>query len=171
MTARPDSAAHLRRILDHAPVGIVVTDAEGLVVTWSRHAAEIFGCEEAAALDRPLASLFPGPARRQVRSLLAGGADQAPAPRLLERRSPGGTPQLLELTAVPLTAEEGGPGTLVLVQDATERFRHLHQHRQAEDLLATRARQQAAVAVLGQRALAESDLQALFTEASRLVSE
>jgi signal transduction histidine kinase/PAS domain-containing protein len=71
-----------------------------------------------------------------------------------------GTGYYYEARVVPLLDDQ----TIVIIRDISE-------HRRAEEELRARARQQATVAALGQRGLAESDLSALLDEAVARIAD
>ena len=99
------------------------TDADGLVVTWSRGAERVFGFLAPEILDRPAAMLFPDHVRPEVKVLfdaVAGG--DAVEKVETEVRRKGGMPIPISLTISPLLDEAGrAVGSVVVAQDITEK--------------------------------------------------
>ncbi|MGC2855363.1 ATP-binding protein [Novispirillum sp. DQ9] len=116
------SEARFRALLEAVPEGVVVSDAAGLVRTFSPAAERLFGHGAAAALGRPVRALMPDhPAGPTASREVAG------------RRADGST-VMLDLTVDAVTI--GGETLLVgVARDATER-------RRAEDYL-RRAKEEA----------------------------
>ncbi|MGB3634386.1 MAG: PAS domain S-box protein, partial [Rubrobacteraceae bacterium] len=99
----------------------------------------------------------------QLPGSLALRGEEPPA-QVMRYRQPGGQVRWLVSMVTPVFNEEGGVQLIIsIVRDITE-------SRKAEGALRTRARQQAAVADISKRALAEADLAALMDEAVAVVS-
>jgi len=115
-TRAASSAGHvLDRLLDVAPVGIVLLDAEGRVLAWNQAASRITGTSERAAIGAGLAHALRAIDPAQVQRALEGGGEavEVAAPqrhRFVE----------LSATRVPLDHDEG---LLIVVQDVSERVR------------------------------------------------
>ena len=115
--ASPGAAGQvLDRLLDKAPVGVALLSADGRVVAWNQAAMRITGTTERGAIGSGLAhalrALDPGQVQRALEGAAADAIEVAPDHRH----------RFVEVTAtrVPLGTEDG---TLVIVQDVTERVR------------------------------------------------
>ena len=120
---RQTSALYLDRLLDHAPIGVVIVDAEGRIRAWNRHAGVIFDLNERQAMNRRLASLFPEAEHNRLHSFLADHREaphDAP-PETFVRAGARAVLQYLDVTATSVEGRDEEPGTMVLFQDVTQR--------------------------------------------------
>jgi len=152
-------------VLSQVTDTIVVADVNGLVTTWNAGAETIFGRQAAEAVGQPVASLITNrmatPRDGDLHSALATGSNWRGDAEVVR---PSGDTVFVEATLRSLTDEAGGPsGTLIVAHDVDAR-------RRAELEAGIRARQQAAIASLGQRALAGIDLQWLIDQAMSMAS-
>lgn len=127
-TARPApplAIQYLGRLLERAPIGVALLDAQGRIVGLNRRAGDILGRGETEVLGTPLEALFPRPHQDRLRELVARAAraeaDEALLPEVLERAPAEDRLQHLEVIAAGLTGREGERGAMVLLQDVTER--------------------------------------------------
>ena len=154
--------AHL---LSQVTDAIVVSDSGGLITTWNPGAEALFGQPADAALGRPLQEVIMQrtAANRGSdlrRTITAGGEWRGDA----EIIRPSGESVFIEATLRALHDENGVTrGHLLIGHDVDAR-------RRAELDAEVRARQQAAVASLGQRALAGIDLDLLLKQAVSLAN-
>lgn len=112
--------AVLRGILDHAPIGVAVLDANGSVRGWNSVAGEIVGQRERAALGQPFADFLPDDERGRWEEHLRD---------VLERRRPvingvfhgafAGHVRHVEITSARLPGPERS--VLIILQDVSER--------------------------------------------------
>lgn len=120
-----ESEAFHRTLTDTVPVGLVVTDRDG-VVTWSSPAfRELAGAasEEEVAGSPLSAWLDAGAGKPAVENRRAPReADAAPSPREVRLRTRDGRTLWADLVSAPLFRSDGGySGAIVAVQDSTAR--------------------------------------------------
>ena len=167
-SAREETEARMRAIVDTAVDGIIVMDDRGTVESFNRAAERIFGYAAEEVISRNVAMLMPPPYREEhdgylaryhatgERRIIGVGREVA------GRRKDGGTfPLDLAVSEMRLDGRRLYTG---LVRDVTAR-------KQAEEALRVRASRQAAVALLGQEALASHDVASVLEDAAHLVAE
>lgn len=159
------------KILGSIGEAVIAIDKSGLI-TFMNDRAEIFlSCRRHDAIGRHLTEILsmvddqpPSRTKRSLARVLrkGGRVDFMTSARC---RAENGAGRLLESSAAPIKNPQDNITEAVLVcRDITE-------CRQAEEDLRARARQQAVVAELGQRALAGTDLPTLLQEACVLVAQ
>ncbi len=118
-----EPARYLDRLLDYAPIGIVAVDQDGRVTEWNRRAREILALGAPEAVGQRLLSLFPELAGAGLEAMLrdALAAGRTRGPEVLERRTPAGEPQHVEVTTGPLNSHDGHASALVLLEDVSTR--------------------------------------------------
>ncbi len=121
-------------ILESLDDGLVVFDADERIVRWNHALESFYGVRRADAIDRPMEEVFDAPfveALRAARREDPHGATLFKVP-LSGRRSnaegdaSAGSRLLINATAVPLqnpTGPEGVAGTILLIENITERVR------------------------------------------------
>ena len=141
----PTSAAArdlLGQLLDNAPVGVLLTDAAGVVRGHNRRAARILERSDRDMLGSCVAEHFPDDAERWhdlLRTLNAGagaeaGAAASPAAgSWLFLRRPGSGERHIEVTAAPVRGRTGEEGVLLILDDVSERMRLMKELRDAVD--------------------------------------
>jgi two-component system, cell cycle sensor histidine kinase and response regulator CckA len=134
-------------LIDALPDAVFGTDAGGRIVLVNRQAEQLFGWSREDLLGRTLETLVP--------ERTGAGLD-------LRGRRADGTEFPVEVSLSPMQTDEG-IFTIAAVRDLTER-------RRAEEA-GRRARRQALVAQLGQRALSGRDLDGLLDDAVRIVAQ
>jgi PAS domain S-box-containing protein len=151
------------RVLSQVNEPIVGIDADGRVTYWNAGAERLYGVLAADAVGRPLVDSYtlrwvrPGDEERAKATFAATGSWFGE--QIHRRRS--GEELYVESFISVLTDDRGEPiGSLAAARDVTER-------RRVREALHARAHQQAALAALGQHALAESNFDALLDEAVR----
>lgn len=157
--------ARLRAVFDAAPVAVVELDLQDRVHLWNPAAERLFGWTAAEVLGRPMRTVPATGAddHTVVMGRLASGEDVSPREVLRQRKD--GSLVAVEVSKALLRNSQGAvTGVLAIMADVTER--QALQHR-----LQARANQQAAVAELGQRALAGGDLSELFQTACAVVAQ
>jgi PAS domain S-box-containing protein len=111
-------------VTNSAPDAIVSTDADGSILFWNRSAERAFGCAEADALGRTLASLLAEDSQGLCREIIADAARPDAAIRSfdVEGRRQDGTQFPCELTVASWKA--GGASFITaILRDVTERRR------------------------------------------------
>jgi PAS domain S-box-containing protein len=139
---------------------IVMTDVKTRVTSWNAGATDLFGISADDAMGQPLGSLI----RNRMAGTRGGDLHEAITAQSnwkgdAEIVRPSGDTRFIEATLHNVTDEQGTrSGALIVAHDVDAR-------RRAELEAGIRARQQAAVASLGQRALAGIDFQLLIDQA------
>jgi PAS domain S-box-containing protein len=157
-----------RAVLDTARDAIISINGRGQITLFNRAAEETFGYRADEVIGQNVKVLMAPPYSDEHDRYLSNYREtRAPKAiglvREVEARRKSG-----EIFPMELSVSEARVGAQVLysaiIRDVTER-------RRAETSLRARAQQQAAVAQLGQRALAQTDVQAVMDEAARLVTQ
>jgi PAS domain S-box-containing protein len=154
------------RLLENVSDAVLSTDMSFVVQSWNQAAEEMYGWKAAEAIGRQSDELlqpdYGGSAREDsLDSFLEGGRYTGE----IIHHHKDGTPINVWGSVSTLLDADGSPkGVVSINRDITERVR-------SEAELAHRARQQAAVARLGQRALAGTDVSVLMDEVVALVSQ
>ncbi len=124
-TQRPaGSGLVLDQLLEAAPIGVALLDANGAVVGWNRRATDLTGEPERRVLGKPAYEALgaePG-------SWLSGVADAVREDEVSRRRRltanrPGSGTRHLEVTIAPLDASSQGARALMMFQDITDKVR------------------------------------------------
>lgn len=118
-------------ILESLDNGLVVFDGDQRIIRWNHALASIYGVRPSEAVGRTLADVFEGPfveALSAARRDHPDGATLFKVPLTSRRPTPtGDSPRLLvNATVVPLqnpSALDGSEGTILLVEDMTDRVR------------------------------------------------
>jgi PAS domain S-box-containing protein len=145
---------------------VIATDLEGRIIYWNRSAQDLYGFSAEEVMGRPVVDITPSEAylERVEEIMLQLRAGRSWSGEFEVRRKDG-TSFPAMVTDTPVHDEQGNlVGVIGISTDITERKR-------AEREIERRTHQQAVVADLGLRALAEhDDLQALMNEAVALVA-
>ena len=123
------SALVLDRLLEVAPVGIVVLDEHRAIRIANPRASSFLGVEEIRAAGRDVADSLSEADRPRLARMLDRSADH-PNPRESFDLDVGGSQRRIEATSAALTGPGAG-GYLLLLEDTTERHALLTQLRQA----------------------------------------
>lgn len=114
--------ALLGGLLDSAPIGVVVVDAQARIRAWNRMAGEVLGRSERAALGRRFDELLSEEERPrwegQIRSVLEGVVE---APREVFQTGGEGATRHVEITARRMAPQDRS--LLLILQDVTDRVR------------------------------------------------
>ncbi|GAB7192183.1 hypothetical protein NUM3379_28920 [Kineococcus sp. NUM-3379] len=121
-TPAPSAGTPLGALLDHAPLGVLVIDPDGLLLSWNRRAAGLLRIgrwETGTPLTGYLAD--PDAARDALARIRAGEVSVPPRPVAPLRRADLEDDVALELSAVATRLDDGRPAVLVLLVDVTGR--------------------------------------------------
>jgi len=159
--------AKYRGLVETAPDAIVSVDKEGRMVFVNSRTEKIFGYSRDELLGKPVEMLVP----ERFRDRHVGHrADYISQPRIrlmgvwdIMGRRKDGSEVPVDIALSPVETD-GGILVTAIIRDITER-------KQAEETLKLRTSQQMTVAVLGQRALAGTDLFMLMDEVISRVAE
>ena len=166
--ASTTSKAYLRAVIDTVIDGIITIDEGGIVQTFNPAAERMFGYSASEVVGRSVNMLMPEPHHGEHdgyigRYLKTGEAKIIGIGREVEARRKDGRTFPIAL-AVSEMQVRGERMFTAIVRDITER-------RRAEEELHARARQQAAVAQLGHKALSGVSMPVLMDEAVNLVGQ
>ncbi len=153
-------------LLNQVRNAVVGTDAEFRIIYWNDYAATLFGWKSSEVQGRVVPDLMLSPGGRSAfQAAIADVREKGhlEGERLMTRKGGGQFPASVAVTA--LRNREGSiVGYVGVVSDITERV-------QAHERLEARARQQAAIAALGQSALAEPSLSSVMDKALATLTE
>lgn len=157
----------LRAVVDTAVDGIITIDEKGMIQTVNPAVARIFGYSPEELIGRNVRILMPEPYQAEHDGYLSayiktGIKKIIGMGREVRGKRKNGSVFPLDLAVSETKLADRRIFTGIL-RDVTQRV-------EAEEELARRARQQAAVAVLGQHALLRNDLQEIFDEAVQLTA-
>jgi PAS domain S-box-containing protein len=161
------SDARWQAVLRSSPDAIVGIDSSGRITLFNPTAERMFGHTAASVLGRDVAMLMPTPYAEQhdgyIRRYQATGEARAIGQvRHVQATRRDGEVFPIELSVSEANVE-GAVFYMAIIRDVSERFR-------ARSQLEARARQQGAVAWLGQLALGSNDPTALMNAAAELVA-
>ena len=145
---------------------VIATDLEGRITYWNRSAQDLYGFSAEETMGRFVVDVIPSEAYREraeeiMLQLRAGRSWSGE----FEVRRKDGTTFPAMVTDTPVRDEQGNlVGIIGISTDITER-------KLAEQEIERRTHQQAVVAELGLRALANDDLQDLMDDAATLVAQ
>lgn len=127
-------AGKLQAIVAASPIAILSLDPEGRVQTWSPAAERMFGWTREEVLGVPNPAL---PADGEVHSIRSRAlAGERLTGLEVQRTRRDGTPLEVSLSTAPLTGPEGEvQGTVVLLEDITERKRAAREAREGQERL------------------------------------
>lgn len=154
------------QIIDQIHDSVISTDLDGYVMSWNKGAERLFGYTAHEALGRHISFVYPVGRhefleREVIRPLREKGSHQL---NVVMRRSSGEDFSAHLSLSLLKDDQETITGMIGYSVDITEQVK-------ATTALEARARRQAAVARLGQRALAGIDLAELMDEAASVVAE
>src|SRR3954451_15996364 len=158
--------AALRAVLEGLPDATVATGRDGRIVFVNAHAETLFGYEHDELLGKPVQVLWPERVReRYTRNMQLYFATEHPLRFTIRAdglRRDGS--EFVGEMSWGIVETEAGPLLLAIGRDMTA-------HREAISRLQRQSRQQAAVAALGERALAGADVSDLASEAVQRMRE
>lgn len=147
------------RLLDAVQQAMIAVDTQGHITFWNRAAEIMFRCPASAMLGKSLAEVTRAhvASHYPVMILQRLAAGETWSGELRIRRKRRSYIDAYVTTSRIEDAEHALTGYIGVIVDISER-------RKAEAVVANRARQQAAVAALGQRTLRRTDLQAILND-------
>ena len=186
---RQELSETLATLFESAPDAVMTVNASGRIERVNGQAEKMFGYDRRELLGKPVAKLMPGQFPKAPGKRRAGLMGTAVGLELLARRKDG-SKLPVDINLSPLSLA-GAEGMIATVRDITQRKQAEQALSQSRDELETRvaertaelsaersktvvaleirARQQAALAGLGQRALEGTVLPTLLDDAVRLV--
>src|SRR5215208_7610741 len=162
-----EERAHHACLLENTEDAILASDEQVVLTAWNKGAEKMFGWTAEEVLGRKVYEILPytdysdEQLEEALRKVAKAGRRRTEA--TWHRKD--GAPVYAEALTIALRAEEGGEisGYLSIMRDISER-------KLAEQEIERRTHQQAVVAELGLRAVANDDLQDLIDEATALVA-
>jgi hypothetical protein len=124
-------------IVESITGGVMVLDAGGHVQSWNRSLADLHGLEPEEARGHTVDELFPAGFCRvlnSARDKVLQGLEPLTSAYRIPLRTHDGEDRVVTLAVAPLLGEEGDEGTVVIVDDVTERTEMESKLRQAEKL-------------------------------------
>ncbi|MGE5145101.1 MAG: PAS domain S-box protein, partial [Candidatus Eiseniibacteriota bacterium] len=160
-----ESEARYRQLVELCPEAILVHQAGRLILVNEACVRLLGAASSADLLGRDVFELIHPESRASVRKAMAGLLESGRRTPFAERRFVRMDGTVLDVEGTAAVIGDGDRRVIqVILRDVTDRKR-------VEAELTARTRQQAAVAALGQRALADTDLDVLFDEAVRRIRE
>lgn len=113
----------LDRLLQHAPVGVVLVDGHRLLLAANRHSQELLGLTESEALGLPLESFFPPSESEIVTKLFESALSAARRPdRVIVRfERHDGQVRIFEATATAVSRAAKSKSVMIILEDVTQR--------------------------------------------------
>ena len=124
-------------IVESIKVGVMVLDGEGTIVSWNRSLEKLHGVASAEAVGKKEAEVFPSSfveVLDQVKARVGSSAELLVSAYRVALRTRDSRDRLVTLSVAPLLGEEGASGTVIIIDDVTERNELESQLRQAEKL-------------------------------------
>lgn len=170
-----DTRDLLQAVLQTVTTGVIVRDTDGRAIYCNQSAARALGFRsverlaeirlfEMHALLEPADETGRPMTIEQLPGARVFQGDRMPQAVVRIRHPTSGSPRWLIVRARPIADEDGR------VRFAVSLFEDITAQRRADEELARRAEQQAAIAELGQRALSGVDIDALTTQATHAVA-
>lgn len=122
-TAPETLSVYLGQLFEHAPVGILLAGADGLVRAANPCSGKVLGWQPRHAVGTSLDAMFAGDdagiADRLLREAISSGV---PGDATLTRTGPDGGTQHLEITVAPVDPDHWDLGVFVLLRDESARI-------------------------------------------------
>src|SRR5215204_1061171 len=155
-------------LLENVHDAVIATDEHLAVTAWNKGAEEMYGWRADEVLGRHLWEAVPLDLSEEQRAEALGELSERGRLRTeVITHGKGGTPIWVEGITIALRGGEQGDGEIT---DYVNIRRDISERKEAEKELESRCHQQAVVAELGLRAMANDDLQSLMDEAVALVA-
>lgn len=125
--AAPEAlSAYLDQLFEHAPIGILLADPDGVTRAANPCSGQVLGWQPRHAVGTTLDAMFAGADADAATNLLRDAfATGRPASSDLTRTGPDGTTQHLEVTVAPVDPEHWDLGVFVLLRDESARIEAL----------------------------------------------
>lgn len=123
--AAPEAlSVYLGQLFDHAPMGILLADPDGVVRAANPCSGQVLGWQPRHAVGTTLDAMFAGADSEAAAALLREAFSTGqPASADLTRTGPDATTQHLEVTLAPVDPDHWDLGVFVLLRDETDRIR------------------------------------------------
>ncbi len=162
---QPQIAHYFDSLLEHAPIGVLNVDIQGMVLGLNWRAGQILNITEREALGTSLVDFFPASNREVLQDTIA----QCVAPA--RQRSPDifdiseivGTVRFVELMVSSLVDRSGQLGATIMLQDVTAKVRAEQDRSKAEEALRSSERRYRELVQAMSEALALTDDQHRIT--------
>lgn len=130
---QPEVTHYLDRLLDRLPVGVLTVDASGAILSMSRRAEAILGATESEVLGTPVKSFFAVVEHDRLSACLQiDSRTEPPGSRIFQVTARSREPGYVEATVAPLAYHAGQRGSMLILQDVTERVRAERERARAE---------------------------------------
>jgi phosphoserine phosphatase RsbU/P len=161
--AAPETlSVYLGQLFEHAPVGILLADPDGVVRAANPCSGEVLGWKPRHAVGTSLADMFSGDAAHIASDLLRESVGSGgPSEATITRTGPHGTTQHLEVTVAPVDPDHWDLGVFVLLRDESERIQALEAAQRARQAAEADAERYAELAWTLQESLLPPDLPAI----------
>jgi sigma-B regulation protein RsbU (phosphoserine phosphatase) len=159
--AAPEAlSVYLGQLFEHAPVGILLADPDGVVRAANPCSGVVLGWQPRTAVGTALQAMLSGDddddaATRLLQESVRSGS---PSEATITRTGPDGTTQHLEITVAPVDPEHWDLGVFVLLRDESERIRALESAERARRAAEADAERYAELAWTLQESLLPPDL-------------
>ncbi|MCR9116873.1 MAG: ATP-binding protein [bacterium] len=113
----------LDRLLQHAPMGVVLVDANRQMLASNRRSQDLLGRTESESLGLPIESFFPNQEQSRVAKLVDSALSAARRPDRITvsfERADGGC-RILEATAAAVSRAVQSQSVMIIFEDVTER--------------------------------------------------
>ena len=124
-------------IVESITGGVMVLDSDGSVLSWNRSLVEIYGQPPKEVMGRQVEELFPSgflAVLNAARAEVDQGLEPITSAYRISLRTRRGEDKVVTLSLAPLLGESGDTGTVIIVDDVTERTQLESRLQQAEKL-------------------------------------
>ncbi len=113
--------SYIDQVLDHAPVGVLLLDDDGRILSINRYGAEIFGAAEAELSGASLKDLFPADQWSALDATAGAGMSPGELPIEASLLLPSGLVRHVAIRIVPLAHLHDAGAAMAIIQDITAR--------------------------------------------------
>ncbi|MGI8419104.1 MAG: PAS domain S-box protein [Candidatus Levyibacteriota bacterium] len=130
------TARYVDRLLDSAPIGVILIDNNYKILAWNKKAESLFDKTERNALGISFLLFFSSKEQEQIKSSIAPKrSPNIPNKQTFQREIQKKVPQFLEVTATQLDNAQNS--TLIIVEDITERKKAEEETKRSEERFRT----------------------------------